>query len=85
MTNRRHRLAPAQALHERGLKPLRRYRALDRGSASIRGLESAYDNALAVYIGLSSRCPCRLCYHTVWFELHEVLSAPLGRVREEQA
>ncbi|CAA9482654.1 MAG: hypothetical protein AVDCRST_MAG13-1257 [uncultured Solirubrobacteraceae bacterium] len=72
------------ALHERGLKPLERFQALDgRLGEYIRRLESAYDRVLAgehEYVS-GARVDS---YHTVWFELHEDLLRMLGREREEQ-
>ncbi len=72
------------ALHERGLKPLERFQALDeRLGEYIRRLESAYDRVLGgehEYVS-GARVDS---YHTVWFELHEDLLRMLGREREEQ-
>jgi len=72
------------ALHERGIKPLERFQALDgRLGEYIRRLESAYDRVLAgehEYVS-GARVDS---YHTVWFELHEDLLRMLGREREEQ-
>lgn len=69
-------------LHERALKPLGRFEALDpRLGEYTKRLESAYDNVLAGEhewvsgAGIDS-------YHTVWFELHEDLLRMLGRERE---
>ena len=70
------------ALHERGLKPLERYRALDeRLGEYIRRLEAAYDRVLAGEHDFVSGARVD-SYHTVWFELHEDLLRMLGRQRE---
>jgi hypothetical protein len=72
------------ALHERGLKPLQRFQALDeRLGEYIRRLESAYDKVLAGEHEFVSGARID-SYHTVWFELHEDLLRMLGREREEQ-
>ena len=72
------------ALHERGLKSLERFAALDaRLGEYIRRLESAYDRVLAGDIDFVSGVKVD-SYHTVWFELHEDLLRMLGREREEQ-
>ena len=72
------------ALHERALKPLERFQALDpRLGEYIRRLESAYDKVLAGDHDWVSGARID-SYHTVWFELHEDLLRMLGREREEQ-
>lgn len=70
------------ALHERGLKPLERFRALDeRLGQYIRRLDEAYDKVLAGDLDFVSGARVD-SYHTVWFELHEDLLRMLGRERE---
>ncbi len=72
------------ALHERALKPLKRFEALDaRLGEYIRRLEHAYDKVLAGEHDWVSGARID-SYHTVWFELHEDLLRMLGREREEQ-
>ena len=69
-------------LHERALKPLERFRALDeRLGEYIRRLEDAYDKVLAGEHDFVSGARVD-SYHTVWFELHEDLLRMLGRQRE---
>lgn len=73
------------ALHERALKPLSRFEALDpRLAEYVRRLERAYDTVLAGDLDWVSGARID-SYHTVWFELHEDLLRMLGREREEQA
>jgi hypothetical protein len=70
------------ALHERGLKPLDRFRALDERLGEYpRRLEQAYDKVLAGEHEFVSGARVD-SYHTVWFELHEDLLRMLGRERE---
>lgn len=70
------------ALHERGLKPLDRFRALDERLGEYpRRLERAYDKVLAGEHEFVSGARVD-SYHTVWFELHEDLLRMLGRERE---
>jgi hypothetical protein len=70
------------ALHERALKPLGRFEALDpRLGEYPRRLESAYDKVLAGEHDWVSGARID-SYHTVWFELHEDLLRMLGRERE---
>jgi hypothetical protein len=72
------------ALHERALKPLERFEALDaRLGEYTRRLEHAYDKVLAGDHDWVSGARID-SYHTVWFELHEDLLRMLGREREEQ-
>jgi hypothetical protein len=70
-------------LHERALKNLDRFAALDaRLGEYSRRLETAYDKVLAGDIDYVSGARVD-SYHTVWFELHEDLLRMLGREREE--
>jgi len=70
------------ALHERALKPLGRFEALEaRLGEYTKRLESAYDKALAGEHDWVSGARVD-SYHTVWFELHEDLLRMLGRERE---
>jgi hypothetical protein len=70
------------ALHERALKPLGRFAALDpRLGEYTQRLEVAYDKVLAGDHDWVSGARID-SYHTVWFELHEDLLRMLGRERE---
>jgi hypothetical protein len=70
------------ALHERALKPLGRFEALDpRLGEYTKRLEVAYDKVLAGEQDWVSGARID-SYHTVWFELHEDLLRMLGRERE---
>jgi hypothetical protein len=70
------------AQHERALKPLARFEALEpRLGEYTRRLEDAYDKVLAGDQDWVSGARID-SYHTVWFELHEDLLRMLGRERE---